>query len=171
MFTCRIRSYLTIASGLVVWNGVKVIVFCRCCWRAHLLLKMMKGPPEFRKIINQLILNFRNRSKCSLVAFDHNICWSRMVLLSELERKLSYYAAKMDGYIFLQNDEMTSCSNIEYKSHNFQYQEPIKAFTGSVQLYVSNMAGLVVWSGAEVAVLCSSKSCSNIEYKSHNFQY
>jgi len=113
-----VRSYMSILTDFhfLKWSGSCTIRLPK--WRVTCTSKMMKGQAALQKIINQLISNSTNRSKCSLVAFDH-ICRSPLVLLSELERKSSYYAAEMDGRIYLQNDERTSCSssNIEYKSH------------------------------------------------------
>ena len=67
-----------------------------------------------------------------------------MVLLSEVERKLSHFAVVIDRTIYFKNAEMIGCSGIEYKSFDFELQEPIKVFTGSVRLYLSNMDGFGV---------------------------
>ena len=93
--------------------------------------------------VNESILNLRNRSKCSVVAFDH-IYRIGMVLLSELERRSSYYATVIDGCVYLQNDERTSCTLKNHKSFEFELQEPIKVFNGSIVSYLSNIDSLVV---------------------------
>ena len=99
--------------------------------------------------VNESISTLMNRSKCSLVAFDYMYrTW--MVLLSEVERKPSYSAVAVDGPIYFKNTEIIRCSSIECKWVHFDSYEPIKVFTRSVRLYVSNMDGLVVWSDRSV---------------------
>jgi len=67
-----------------------------------------------------------------------------MVLLSEVEQKSSHFAIVIGTTIYFKNAEMLGCSGIEYKSFDFELQEPIKAFTGRFSSYLSNMDGLVV---------------------------
>ena len=86
VFTRSVRLYVSNMDGLVVWSGAEAVVFCRCCWRTHLL----------------------------------------------------------------QKNEIIRCSSIECKWVHFDSYEPIKVFTRSVRLYVSNMDGLVVWSDRSV---------------------
>jgi len=45
-------------------------------------------------------------------------------------QKLSYFAIFIDGTIYFKNSERIGCSGIEYKSFDFELQEPIKLFTG-----------------------------------------
>ena len=66
------------------------------------------------------------------------------VLLSEVEQKLSHFSIVIDTTIYFKNAKMIGCSGIEYKSFNFELQEPIKAFTGRFRSYLSNIDGLVV---------------------------
>ena len=61
--------------------------------------------------VNESISTLTNRSKCSLVAFDH-IYRTCTVLLSEVERMPSYSAVAVDGTIYFKNTEIICCSGI-----------------------------------------------------------